>query len=255
MNDPVELQKLNYYNYITTSRSGLSFHKWADFCHGEQVNMLFSSSPTADSEPEPVLWQSKIFFKCNLNITNVEFNVSASLLLTHKNRRISLSPRLVILSWATRFEMHTSPLSLTTQRTVVTKPKFFSSPSPTTQNIFFFPYWEGEMATWKQDHARTLLRSLEFCALFLTLVVQRDAVRWLLETWFHQIPPTMSWSLIYIVLKTEEQNIWSKPGILYSLQATLHGVKPPIQNKKSLSCLWKEKPMSEKVGEQLTGGH
>lgn len=52
---------------------------------------------------------------------------------------------------------------------------------------------------------------------FPTLVIQGDAVRWFLETRFHQIPPTMSRSLIYIVLKTEEKKILSKTDILYSL--------------------------------------
>lgn len=128
--------------------------------------------------------------------------------------------------------MHTSPssLSLTAQRTVVTKTDFFSSPSPTIQNIFFLI--REEKQPWRQNNDCTCLKSLDFQALFLTLVVQGDAVRRFLETWFHQIPPTMSWSLIYIVLKTEEYNISSKPSILYSLQATLHGVKPPMQNKK-----------------------
>lgn len=59
-------------------------------------------------------------------------------------------------------------------------------------------------------------RSLDSHPLFLTLVIQGDAVRWFLETWFHQIPPTMSRSLIYIVLKTEEQESLTKKGILYS---------------------------------------
>lgn len=93
------------------------------------------------------------------------------------------------------------------------------------------------MATWKQNHACTCLRSLDFHTLFLTLVVQGDAVRWLLETRFHQIPPTMSRSLIYIVLKTEEQNIVSKPGILYSLKATLLVSNHQYETKKALPCL------------------
>lgn len=59
--------------------------------------------------------------------------------------------------------------------------------------------------------------SLDAHSLFPTLVTERDAVRWFLETRFHQIPPTMSRSLIYIVLKTEEKKILSKTGILYSL--------------------------------------
>lgn len=150
MNGPAELQKPNYYTYITTSSSGLSFHKWADFSYGKQVNMLFFffllllqtlSQRPSYSRRGFFLMQSKVFLKCNFNITNVEFNVSTSLLPTYKNRRISLLPRLVVLSWATRFEIHTNPSSpsLTTQRTVVTKHDFFSSPSPIIQNILFFP--------------------------------------------------------------------------------------------------------------------
>lgn len=124
----------------------------------------------------------RFFFKCNLNITNVEFNVSTSLLPTPKNRRISLSPRLVILSWATRFEMHTSPSSssLTAPRTVVTKTDFFSSPSPTIQNIVFPP---NEKEKWQ--HGGKTMPAFPWRAWIST--------RYSLPWWFREMRLDGSW--------------------------------------------------------------
>lgn len=79
MNGPVELQKLNYYTYIPTSHSGLSFHKVADFCHGKQVNMLVIFLLLLQTLSENLSYGSQFLFFFNATLTLQMLNLMSVL--------------------------------------------------------------------------------------------------------------------------------------------------------------------------------